>query len=139
MFKATTLIEKEFKKSGIKCSTHEISSFSFVEAGFTGENCTFKLRFISTDNDNDVKVLTEDLVKIPSNKLDSAYKVINSFNAKYKYAKFSVSSSNAVTAEYDFAVATPSEAVGPIAVETALRFAKIVDDGYPEIMRVVWG
>ena len=54
IYQATRLISDAFKEAGLKCGTQEVGPLSFVEAGFTGSNCTFKLRFISTDNDNDI-------------------------------------------------------------------------------------
>lgn len=139
MRKATVLIEKALKGAGLKCQAIDLNEFSFVEAGFSGDNCTFKLRFISPDDDNDVKAMTEDFAKFPQNKLAAGYELINSLNRKYKYAKFTIDSNGAVSAQFDFPVRTSSETLGDEAIEIAIRFSKIIDDVYPDIMRVIYG
>ena len=138
IFQATRTVQQAFLTSGIKCSSADLANFSYVEAGFTGDNYTVKIRFISEDNDNDVKMLTDNIAKFPKNKFANAYKLMNELSRKYKYVKFCVDDDGDVTAQYDFPICLTNEAVGKVAVEIALRTAKIVDDAYPEIMKAIW-
>lgn len=138
MFNATNLIEKAFIEKSLKCATRDFAKLSFVEVGFTGDNCSFKTRFISADDDNDVKVLTEDLAIIPKAKREACLALINELNTTYKYAKFTISENGAVTAQYDFPSCTLSSELGNIAFEIAIRFFKIVDDIYPMLMKTIW-
>ncbi len=139
IFNATNIIAKAFEEANLKCEIRELGDYSFVETGFSGDNCTFKLRFFSTDNDNDVKVLTEEFAKYPEDKLEEGYVVMNELSRKYRYLKFTLDKDDgAVSAQYDFPVALPEEALGKVAIEFAIRFSKIIDDAYPQIMRSIW-
>ena len=138
--KATDLIAAEFTGTGLKFTTGEIQSISFVEAGFNGKNSSVTIRFISVDEDNDVKVLTEDFIKVPDAARDRMYRIINQQNRKYKYVKFTMDEQDGgISAQYDFPLRLADEEVGPVAVEIALRFAKIVDDSYSDFMQSIWG
>ena len=138
MFNATPVVESALKNAGLKCQAIDLGELSFVQAGFTGENCTVSLRFISADNDNDVKVMTEDIAKVNSAKQDRMYVVLNNLNVKYKYVKFTMDDNGGVCAQYDVPISV-GDCLGAVALEIALRFAKIVDDAYPEIMKIIWG
>lgn len=139
IYKATKAIDAAFKENGLKHKVNEQPSFSAVEAGFSGDNCTFTVHFVSQDDDCDVKVLTQDFAKFPGNKLTAGYEIINSLNKKYRYAKFVLDPSDGgVHAEYDFPVKLNIPTVKEVAVEIALRFMKIIDDAYPEIMKAIW-
>lgn len=138
IYQATKAISDAFKDAGLKCGVQEVDSFSFVEAGFTVENCTFKLFFISTDDDNDVKAVTEDFAKYPESKFQSGYKMMNELSQTYKYLKFIMDDKGAVRAQFDFPASLSTEAVGKVAVEIALRCMSIVDDAYPKIMKSIW-
>ena len=138
VYQATKLIADTFKEAGLKYGIQEVGPLSFVELGFTGDNCTFKLRFISADDDNDVKVMTEDFAKYPENKFGNGYKLMNELSRTYKYYKFTMDDKGGVCAQFDFPVALPSDAIGKVALELALRCAKIVDDVYPQVMKSIW-
>ncbi|MBR5095031.1 MAG: YbjN domain-containing protein [Oscillospiraceae bacterium] len=139
IYKATNLIATEFRNNGLKFATRELQNFSFLEAGFNGKNCSVTLRFISTDNDNDVKVLSEDFVKFPEGARERGFRLLNAMNRKYKYVKFTMDEKDGgVSAQFDFPLRLADAQVGPVAVEIALRFAKIVDDSYPEFMQGIW-
>lgn len=138
VYQATKLIADAFKGAGPKYGVQEVGSLSFVELGFTGNNCTFKLRFISADDDNDVKVMTEDFAKYPENKFENGYKLMNELSRTYKYYKFTMDDKGGVCAQYDFPVSLPTDAIGKVAIELALRCAKIIDDVYPMVMKSIW-
>ena len=135
IYKATKLIQSDFKTAGIKCNSRELGNFSMVEAGFTGKNCTVMIRFISVDDGNGVKALTENFAKFSRQRLSAGYEVVNGLNQKYKYAKFTMTKDGEICADYDFPVTIKDDEVGKVAVEIVLRFAQIVDEAYPEIMK----
>ena len=138
--KATGLIASEFTRSSLKFASRELQNFSYIEAGFNGNNGSVTIRFISVDEDNDVKVLTEDFVKFPTSARDRAYRILNTLNRKYKYVKFTMDERDGgISAQYDFPLRLADHEVGPVAVELALRFAKIVDDCLPEFNQAIWG
>ncbi len=139
MYQATQRIADAFAAADLKHQAQELGPLSFVEAGFNGDNCTFRLRFISLDDDNDVKAMTEDFAKIPAARRDAGCRLMNELNREYKYFKFTMDDNGAVCVQYDFPVTVSEEEVGSIAMEVALRCAKVVDDAYPRIMQVIWG
>jgi len=139
IYQATERISDAFIDADLKHQVQELGPLSFVEAGFNGDNCTFRLRFISLDDDNDVKAMTEDFAKIPAARRDAGCRLLNELNRDYKFFKFTMDDTGAVCAQYDFPVTVSEEEVGSIALEVALRCAKVMDDAYPRIMQVIWG
>lgn len=138
MYKATTMIEAALKERGLKCISMDMRIFSFVELGFSGDNCTFKMRFISDDDGNDVKMLTDNICKVPKEKLPEAYALVNEMNRTYKYLKFSLDNEGNFTAQYDLLVSTSDSELPDAAFEVTVRTSKIVDDVYPKIMKLIW-
>ena len=139
IYKATKLVEAMFKEKELKHSVREVGSLSFVQAGFSGDNTTFTLRFISSDDDNDVKIMTEDFAKFPEDKRAKGYELINELNRKYKYMKLTLDPSDGgVCAQYDLPVRLSDSEVGKVCFEIAIRFSNIVDDIYPDIMKAIW-
>lgn len=138
MFRATQEIEAAFKNNDWKCTPVDLGKISYVEAGFNGDNCTVKVRFISTDDDNDAKILTDNIAVIPASKRDSARVLLCELNSTYRYVKFTLDSDNAITASYDLPLNMSRECLGAVAIEMATRFLSIVDDAYPQIMRMLW-
>ena len=139
MFNATCVIETELKKAGFKCHIQDAGELSYVEAGFSGATVVFTIRFISVDNDNDVRIMTNDFAKIISGKTDKILVLLNRLNREYRYAKFTVSDDEGIFIQYDVPSQIESSSLGAIALEIAIRFAKIIDDVYPMIMKEIWG
>ena len=59
---------------------------------------------------------------------------------KFKYVKFTMDERDGgISAQHDFPLRLTDEEVGPVAVEIALRFAKIIDDSCSAFMQGIWG
>ena len=139
MYQATVAIEKAFVDHGLRCAAKETASLSFVELNMTGDNTSVLIRFISTDNNNDVKVMTADFAKFPQKKLADGYELANELSREYKYMKFTIDNDGDMCAQYDFPVQISNECLGPVALEILMRCAKIIDDCYPKVMKTLWG
>ena len=139
IYKATKLVAAAFEQENLKHAVRETEAFSFVDASFTGNNCTVRIRFINSDDDNDVKVLTENFAKFPASKRAKGLELINDLNRHYKYVKFAIDDDGDLTAQYDLPVSADDENLGKMVIEIAMRCAKIVDDSYPKIMQSIWG
>ena len=137
MRKAISLISTAFKAADLKFDAQDAGPFSFTDMGLTGENCTFRLRFIS-EEENDVKAMTDDFAKFPPNKMQKGYQLMNELNRTYKFFKFAMDEKGAVCAQYDFPISVKEEEIGAIAVEIVIRCMGIVDDAYPKIMQAIW-
>ena len=135
---ATERIAMKFEEFELKYTVEEVGPLSFVSAAFSGKHCNVRMRMISTDEDNDVKVLTEDLARFPEDKLMQGYELINALNCRFRYAKFEIDSDGDVTAQYDIPQRTSTEDLGDVALEIAMRLSQIVDESYPEIMKAIW-
>lgn len=138
VYHATQIIAQAFDQRGLKYNIREVGSLSTVELAFSGDNVDVKLNFISSDNDNDVKVLSNTFAKFPESKLSTGYKLANDLAREYKYLKFTIDKDGDMSAQYDFPLKTQDEALGEFAIEMAARFTKIINDCYPKIMKALW-
>lgn len=139
IYKATKIVAEAFEQASLKHAVRETDVFSYVDTSFTGSNCSVRIRFINSDDDNDVKVLTENFAKFPESKRIKGLELINDLNRNYKYIKFSIDDDGDLCAQYDLPVSAADENLGSIVIEIAMRCAKIVDDSYPKIMQSIWG
>jgi len=98
---------------------------------------SYRVRFISSDDDNDVSVRAYAIVSVDSAKRSKVLEAINTVNDKYRYAKFVIDEDNDINVEYDFPVR--SKNVEKCASEILSRFVNIIDEAYPVIMRAVFG
>ena len=98
---------------------------------------SYRIRFISSDDDNDVSVRAYAIVSVDSAKRSKVLEAINTVNDKYRYAKFVIDEDNDINVEYDFPVR--SNNVEKCASEILSRFVNIIDEAYPVIMRAVFG
>lgn len=134
---ATKEIEQVFHGADLKYTVREIEKVSFLEAGLAShQGIQSPIRFISSDDDNDVAVRISPLARVPESKTGEMLKLINDFHNRYRYIRFCLDSDNDLIVSYDIAV--KAENIGETAIEIFIRFSQILDDIYPEIMRVIW-
>ncbi len=137
MHQATRAIIDAFNEKDIKYAVEENDKFSYVKAGFHSETGTpVTVMFISSDEDNDVAVRANSLVKLPESKLPELIMVVNDLNREYRYIKFVVNKDNELRAEFDMPIRTDN--VGPVAVEIFIRFMQIIDKALPILMKAIW-
>ena len=132
MFKATMAIKEVLSASDVKVYVQENEVYSEAEVNFPlMYSAPIQMRFISTDDDNDVAVRI-DLMRVPGEKTDTVLQLINDFNNKYRYAKFILNDDNDVYAMYDMPV--NSNRVGECAKEMVMRFVKIIREVHPQLL-----
>lgn len=138
MYKMTQAIYEELKTDGgLKVFTEEIGDASVAWLQFGIKNGgSYRIRFISKDDDNDVAMRIFSLVTVEEEQRGKVLEVINSLNRKYRYAKFVLDKDGDINIEYDYLVRCPDPAVS--AKELVIRMVKIVDESYPELMRAMW-
>lgn len=132
------IVAQELVKAGLKHQRQKAGQLEFIETGFSGDNVTVKIRIIALGNDGEFRILSGSFVKIPQQKIQAGYKLVNELNNKYKYVKFAVDDDGDVSVQWDLPDNVPLEAVGKTGVEILLRMFKIIDDAYPEVMKTVW-
>lgn len=137
IYKATKLIQAELEESNIKCTIEETPSSSYVRVGYNCDNVSsIVVRFISSDDDNDVAARIWTLAKATPAKRAAVLEAINELNAKYRYVFFYLDDDNEVNVGYDFPLRTTN--VGAIAREILNRMVNIADEAYPILMKALW-
>ena len=136
--KATQIIENALEAKGLKYQVHEIGGLSLIDCGFSGENCTIRVNFLSADEDCDVKILSLPIAKFPKARLPEGYELMNALNAQYRFVKWVIDKDGDIHLEFDMPSGTPTVILGDLALEVFLRMVKIADDAYPTIMRKIW-
>lgn len=134
---ATMQIAKALDQNNLKYEVKEMDNISYVQAGFSGKNVKhLSIRYLSTDEDNDVSVRVFQLATAPEEKREKILAVLNSLNRKYRYAKFVIDDDGDVNVQYD--IPQKSGNVGEACIEILVRFMQILDDSYPTLMQALW-
>lgn len=138
MYQATRRINEVLKQAtNFKVFTDENEKNSSVWVQFAIDNGpTYRIKFISTDDDNDVAVRVFSLVTVAEDKRIQLATVLNELNGKFRFVKFYIDSDGGINVEYDYPLRSsdPSES----AEEMIVHFVKIIDDAYPVLMRAMW-
>ena len=139
MHQATRAIYEALKKvSGLKPFTDEVGESSNVWLQFSLENGgSYRIRFISSDEDNDVSVRVFSLISLKGEQRANILPAINFINNKFRSVKFAVHKDGDVNVEYDFPVRTIDPSA--CAEEIAIRFVQIIKEAYPILMKAMWG
>lgn len=90
------------------------------------------------EDDRSVALRSLEICTVPEQKKQEIYKVCSQVNAKARWVKFYVHSKNNTLTAADDAVIQP-ESCGEEVFELVVRMVRIVDDMYPEFMKVIWG
>lgn len=137
MYQAAEKIYRELIEKGDLKVFVEDEENTHVWLQFSLENgAPYRIRFISTDNDNDVALRVFSLVSVDEGKRDKVLQVLNDLNCQFRYAKFTCKEDGDVNVEYDYPVACSNPAES--AKEMVIRFVNIINHAYPQIMRAIW-
>ena len=138
MYKMTREIHRELSKdSNLKVFTDETSSSSYVWLQFGIKNGgSYRIRFISRDDDHDVAVRVFALVSVEPDCQTKILPTVNELNAQYRFVKFVLDDDGDINLEYDYPVSDPNPAAS--ARELVIRISNIVDEAYPKLMRAMW-
>jgi len=143
MFKMTRVIQQVLENADaadakLKVFTEESETSSMVWLQFGIKNGgSYRIRFISRDDDNDVAVRVFGLISVDSEEQKAkVLPVLNRLNNEYRFIKFVMDKDGDVNLEYDYMADCPDPSAS--ALEAVLRIVKMVDDTYPELMRAMW-
>lgn len=130
-------VRAAFDKAGLKHELKHIGDQWELIAGVNGKANTYQVKFIAKDHGNSgVGMRIFGLARYPQNRRQAGYRMLNQFQHKYRYLRFTLDNDGDVNVEYDFPDCTTDS--GSCAVELMLRTMKIIDEVYPEIMRTLW-
>ena len=130
-------IKSNFDTSGIKSMFAQFDDQWEVHAGVNGQGVTYTMKFICKASDNNVFGLRIfELIHVPAAKRRDVLLLLSQLQARYRFWRFNLDSSNSVNIEYDFPPATSNH--GKMAVELFIRTVKMIDDIYAELYQCVW-
>ena len=138
MYKMTREIYNALTKDGnLKVFTDETDTSSqvWLQFGLTNGG-SYRIRFISRDDDNDVAVRVFELISVEESRQSKILPVINELNSDYRFFKFILDKDGDVNVEYDYFLDCPNPAAS--ARELVIRISNIVDEAYPKLMRALW-
>ncbi|WP_300135196.1 YbjN domain-containing protein [uncultured Oscillibacter sp.] len=108
-----------------------------VQVSFKGKNMPqIEVRFCFGDDGRDVSAHVFSIAKVPDEKVGNACFACSNLNDKWRWVKFYLDSDNEVTAGLD-AVIDPYT-TGEECFELLIRMCDIVDEAYPDIMKMLW-
>jgi len=141
LHKATLLIKKEFEARNLKSIRVNVQdNVSVVIVGGSGEKAPGRdFFFFSDDEKNDVTIRCEPIATIPEDKILPALRILNNYAVSHRYNGFYLDKQNRLMLQFDLPQSVSDESVGPIAHEYIARAVHIIDDIYPDVMKLIWG
>jgi len=135
MTNATRIFADYLDEKGVR---YNVEDEHVLSVRYNGDNApNIRLLFIFGKEGRDVAIRCFSVAKVPDDRVARAHETCSKLNAQFRWVKFYVDSDNEVTAEDD-AIIEPST-LGAECFGLMLRCIEIVDNAYPEIMRVIWG
>lgn len=137
IYQATQKIADKFTEKNLNYDILDNEKLSAVICGVKSKFVTYKIQFISRDEDNDVAIRAFDLVKFPEEKRADMLTFANECNSKYRFVKLVVNcTDNTLQMEYDMPLASGD--VGEIALEALARIMNVMNKISEDMMRRVW-
>ena len=137
MYSSIRQIQWAFNKKGLKYRTDDLFGNQILRASMKGKYGEYTFLFIKDDDEgNDVAIRTLPLVRVPNSRRKEACILLNSFQQRYRYARFVIDKDGDVNVSYDFLVACQD--IGECAVDVLMKMCGVLDACYPELMRFIW-
>ncbi len=131
---AAKIVQQYFEAQDTKLN--ELSD-DLLRIGWGFEGGSIDVFFKFDDTDTHVHLEGLNFIKVPENKFDSMYKVLNECNDQYKHVKFVLDTeSGQINARDDDVIQLDS--CGPECFELMIRMVKVVEDAYPKFMKAMW-
>ncbi len=135
-------IADEMDRAELKYSHRQAddSDLEWLRLGFSGgENMPDFAILVSVEDEDVVKVRVVSFAKFPEDKLAAAHLLVNEINTTYRFAKFTIDSDNELAVQDDLPKTVVDEGLAPkVCVELVHRFASILSDVYPQVMKAIW-
>ncbi len=109
----------------------------YFRVGWSIEGTSIDVFFVIDDDDSHAHLRGLNFVKIPENKYEKMFKVVNALNDEYNWVKFIVDIEHETIAARDDAV-IHLDSCGEECYELMMRMVGIVQEAYPEIMKALW-
>ena len=138
LFKATRLIEEYFRTEDYEVEVDRKGSTSSVDICCEGISAPLQAyHFVSTDDDNDVRILGLGVARCPEGREAAILRAVNRCNAEYRFVRFYIHE-GCVNMECDIPIKTADEDLGRVAEDLFLHMVSVYDDVYPILMKACW-
>ncbi len=132
---AARLFSEYLEQKNIK---YDVIDDDFISIKYHGKNApSISIDFIFDNDGKSVAVRSFSIAKIPEEKYTAACVVCSELNNEYRWTKFYLDADNELAAAMD-ALIDPYT-TGQECFALLLRNIRIIDEAYPNIMRMLWG
>ena len=112
-------------------------SENLLRIGWNIKNGTIEIYFQFDESDTHVHLEGVDFVKVPEEKYDDMYKILNECNDTYSHIKFVLDTEHGqINARDDDVVQLDS--CGEECYELMIRMLSVVEDALPKFMKAIW-
>lgn len=108
-----------------------------VETRWNLEETTVAVRAVFDDKGHTVAIRCFRIAHAKQDSLIDILKKCNELNTRFRWVKFVVDNDNDINVEIDCIV--NEETAGEVVLELVQRLCSIVDEAYPELMRIIYG
>ncbi len=108
-----------------------------LKIGWNFQGGSMVVFFKFDDTDTHVHLEGLDFIRVPEDKFDSMYKVLNECNDSYSHVKFVLDTENGQICARDDDV-IQLDSCGAECFELMIRMVKVVEDAYPRFMKAMW-
>ena len=108
-----------------------------LRIGWNFEGGSIDIFFQFDEADEHVHIEGFNFIRVPEEKYDSMYKVLNEMNDKYNHVKFVLDTEGGQLNARDDAV-IQLDSCGEECFELMIRMVQIVQDAYPYFMKAMW-
>lgn len=132
------LVREAFEVNGLKYKEfNEMPDGNTVMvAGFAGKMTNFDMLLIFDKQDHTMVIRVGKLARIPIDRKYDVLTALNDLNRNYRWARFYADDEELVTVQIDRIISTGENA--DAVMELIFRLLRILDDGYPRIMKAIW-
>lgn len=108
-----------------------------LRLGWDFKGGSMAIFFHFDETDTHVHLEGYDFIKVPEDKFDNMYKVLNECNDTYTHIKFVLDTKRKeINARDDDVIQL--DTCGPECLELMIRMVKVVEDAYPTLMKALW-
>lgn len=108
-----------------------------LKIGWDIKDTSIDIFFKFDDSDTHVHIEGINFIKVPEDKYEIMYKVLNDCNYMYTHVKFALDTEQGQIVAMDDAV-IQLDSCGEECFELMLRMLQIVEDAYPKFMKAIW-
>lgn len=110
---------------------------NLLRVGWNFQGGSMDIFFQFDESDTHVHLEGLNFIKVPENKYDEIYRVLNECNDKYSHVKFVLDTENGqLNARDDDVIQLDS--CGEECFELMIRMLSVVEDAYPKFMKAIW-